>query len=151
MIPDFTIQQIADAANLTRYQVEAWISRGHFTPQNPVENGKARKFTTEDAVTLAALAEFNRLGLNPAVVSMHTVQVRFRAGRGSLFVIVSIIRQVKANKASPELGGEIDLTKGDIVEPADLARIMDDPQVRAVAAVNIVQIEQRVRASLGIV
>jgi hypothetical protein len=151
MIPDFTIQQIADAANLTRYQVEAWISRGHFTPQNPVENGKARKFTTEDAVTLAALAEFNRLGLNPAVVSMHTVQVRFRAGRGSLFVIVSIIRQVKANKAYPELGGEIDLTKGDIVEPADLARIMDDPQVRAVAAVNIVQIEQRVRASLGIV
>jgi len=150
MIPDFTIQQIADAANLTRYQVEAWISRGHFTPQNPVENGKARKFTTEDAVTLAALAEFNRLGLNPAVVSMHTVQVRFRAGRGSLFVIVSIIRQVKANKAHPELGGEIDLTKGDIVEPADFARIMDDPQVRAVAAVNIVQIEQRVRASLGI-
>jgi hypothetical protein len=151
MIPDFTIQQIADAANLTRYQVEAWISRGHFTPQNPVENGKARKFTMEDAVTLAALAEFNRLGLNPAVVSMHTVQVRFRAGRGSLFVIVSIIRQVKANKAYPELGGEIDLTKGDIVEPADFARIMDDPQVRAVAAVNIVQIEQRVRASLGIV
>jgi hypothetical protein len=150
MIPDFTIQQIADAANLTRYQVEAWISRGHFTPQNPVENGKARKFTTEDAVTLAALAEFNRLGLNPAVVSMHTVQVRFRAGRGSLFVIVSIIRQVKANKAYPELSGEIDLTKGDIVEPADFARIMDDPQVRAVAAVNIVQIEQRVRASLGI-
>jgi hypothetical protein len=151
MIPDFTIQQIADAANLTRYQVEAWISRGHFTPQNPVENGKARKFTTEDAVTLAALAEFNRLGLNPAVVSMHTVQVRFRAGRGSLFVIVSIIRQVKATKAFPEIGGEIDLTKGDIVEPADFARIMDDPQVRAVAAVNIVQIEQRVRASLGIV
>jgi DNA-binding transcriptional MerR regulator len=150
MIPDFTIQQIADAANLTRYQVEAWISRGHFTPRNPVENGKARKFTSEDAVTLAALAEFNRLGLNPAVVSMQTAQVRFRAGRGSLFVIVSIIRQVKANKAYPELSGEIDLTKGDIVEPADFARIMDDPQVRAVAAVNIVQIEQRVRASLGI-
>jgi len=29
MNQEFTIQQIADAAQLTRYQVEAWISRGH--------------------------------------------------------------------------------------------------------------------------
>ena len=87
----------------------------------------------------------------PGLVSESLTPPWRRAGRGSLFVIVSIIRQVKATKAFPEIGGEIDLTKGDIVEPADFARIMDDPQVRAVAAVNIVQIEQRVRASLGIV
>lgn len=144
MTPDFTIQEIADAARLTRYQVEAWISRGHFTPENPVENGKARKFTADDAVLLAALAEFNRLGLAPTTVSMHTTQLRFRAGRGSLFVISSIIGM------STEPAGEIDLTAGDIIESADLGRIASDPQVRAFAAVNIAQIEQRVRASLGI-
>lgn len=144
MTPDFTIQEIADAARLTRYQVEAWISRGHFTPENPVENGKARKFTADDAVVLAALAEFNRLGLAPTTVSMHTTQLRFRAGRGSLFVITSVI-----GKAT-EPAGEIDLTAGDIVEAADIGRIASDPQVRAFAAVNIAQIEQRVRASLGI-
>lgn len=144
MTPDFTIQQIADAAQLTRYQVEAWISRGHFTPENPVENGKARKFTADDAVVLAALAEFNRLGLAPTTVSMHTTQLRFRAGRGGLFIITSVIRQ------TTEPAGEIDLTAGDIIEAADLGRIVGDPKVRAFAAVNIAQIEQRVRASLGI-
>lgn len=144
MTPDFTIQQIADAAQLTRYQVEAWISRGHFAPENPVENGKARKFTADDAVVLSALAEFNRLGLAPTTVSMHTTQLRFRAGRGSLFVITSMMRK----STDPE--GEIDLTAGDLIEAADLGRIVGDPQVRAFAAVNIHQIEQRVQATLGI-
>ena len=144
MTPVFTIQEIADAARLTRYQVEAWISRGHFTPENPVENGKARKFTADDAVVLAALAEFNRLGLAPTTVSMHTTQLRFRAGRGGLFVITSVIRQ------TTEPAGEIDLNAGDVVEATDLGRIASDPKVCAFAAVNIAQIEQRVRASLGI-
>lgn len=144
MSMEFTIQQLADAARLTRYQVEAWISRGHFTPENPVQNGKARKFTADDAVALAALAEFNRLGLAPTTVSMHTTQIRFRAGRGDLFVITSIAR------TSIEPEGEVDLTAGDIIAAADLGRIVSDPQVRAFAAVNIAQIEQRVRASLGI-
>lgn len=144
MSMEFTIQQLADAARLTRYQVEAWISRGHFTPENPVENGKARKFTADDAVVLAALAEFNRLGLAPTTVSMHTTQLRFRAGRGDLFVITSI-----AGK-STEPEGEVDLTAGDIIAAADLSHIVSDPQVRAFASVNIAQIEQRVRASLDI-
>ena len=113
MNQEFTIQQLADAAQLTRYQVEAWISRGHFKPENPVENGKARKFTADDAVVLAALAEFNRLGLAPTTVSMHTTQLRYRAGRGSLFVITSIMRKA----TEPE--GEIDRTAGEISDAND--------------------------------
>lgn len=149
MTEDFTIQQLASAASLTRHQVEAWISRGHFKPENPVENGKARKFTYEDAVVLGAIAEFTRLGLTPTVVSMHTGVLRFREDRGALFVITSIIRQVQATEANPDIGGEIDLTSGEIIEAADITRIMNDPQVRAFATVNIAQIEQRVRASLA--
>ena len=150
MTPDFTIQQLADAARLTRYQVEAWISRGHFKPENPVENGKARKYTYEDAVVLSAVAEFTRLGLTPTVISMHTGVLRFREGRGVLFAITSIMRQVRATEANPDIGGEIDLTSGQIIDPDDIQRIMDDPQVRAFAVVNIDKIEQRVQASLGI-
>lgn len=149
MTRDFTIQQIADAAQLTRYQVEAWISRGHFKPENPVENGKARKYTHDDAVVLGALAEFNRLGLAPAVVSMHTTQLRFREGRGTLFVITTLIRQVQATETNAGIGGEIDLTSSEIIDPTEIVRIMEDPQVRAFAAVNVAQIEQRVRASLA--
>lgn len=150
MDQEFTIQQIADAAQLTRYQVEAWISRGHFKPENPVEPGRARKFTYEDAIVLGAIAEFSRLGLSPAVVSMHTTQLRFREGRGPLFVISMFFRQVSATEANPNIAGEIDLTSGSIVPTAEVASIVADPKVRAFAVVNLEQLEQRVRASLGI-
>ncbi len=150
MTTDFTIQQIADAAEVTRYQVEAWISRGHFKPENPVENGKARKFTYDDAVVLGALAAFNRLGLAPTVVAMHTAQLRFRAGRGSLFVIASERRTVTGAEIDPGNGGEIDLTSGHIVDHGEVIRLVTAPQVDAIAAVDIDQIEHRVRASLGV-
>lgn len=150
MSQEFTIQQIADAAQLTRYQVEAWISRGHFKPENPVETGKARKFTYEDAIVLGAVAEFSRLGLSPAVVSMHTVQLRFRDGLGALFVISTVFRQVSATEANPDLEGEIDITSGSIIRSAEIASIVADPKVRAFAVVNLEQLEQRARASLEI-
>lgn len=150
MDQEFTIQQIADAAQLTRYQVEAWISRGHFKPENPVETGKARKFTYEDAIVLGAVAEFSRLGLSPSVVSMHTVQLRFRHGRGALFVISVFFRKVSATEVNPLFEGEIDITSGSIVPAGEIASIVADPRVRAFAVVNLEQLEHRVRASLGI-
>lgn len=144
MKTEYTIQQVADAALLTRYQTEAWIARDHFKPENTVENGKARKFTFDDAVVLGVLAEFNRLGLSLSIVSMHSDQIRHRARRGSLFVIATIIRKVRAT------GEEIDGSQGHLINPADFERvIMNDPQVRAFAAINIEQIEERVRASLS--
>ena len=150
MNQEFIIQQLADAAQLTRYQVEAWISRGHFKPENPVETGKARKFTYEDAIVLGAVAEFSRLGLSPAVVSMHTAQLRFRDGRGALFVISTVFRQVSATEANPDIEGQIDITSGSIVPTAEVASIVADPKVRAFAVVNLEQLEHRVRASLGV-
>lgn len=154
MNQEFTIQQLADAAQLTRYQVEAWISRGHFKPENPVETGKARKFTYEDAIGLGAVAEFSRLGLSPAVVSMHTAQLRFRDGRGALFVISTVFRQISATEANPdiegEIEGEIDISSGSIVPTAEIASIVADPKVRAFAVVNLEQLEHRARASLGV-
>jgi len=150
MDQEFTIQQIADAAQLTRYQVEAWISRGHFKPENPVEPGKARKFTYEDAIVLGAVAEFSRLGLSPAVVSMHTAQLQFREGRGALFVISMVCRQVSTTEADPDIEGEIDITSGSIVPTAEIASIVADPKVRAFAVVNLEQLEHRVKASLGV-
>ena len=132
------------------FPVEAWISRGHFKPENPVETGKARKFTYEDSVVLGAVAEFSRLGLSPAVVSMHTAQLRFRDGHGALFVISTAFRQVSATEANPDIEGEIDITSGSIVGTAEVASIVADPKVRAFAAVNLAQLEHRVRELLGV-
>ena len=34
MAQDITIQKLADAFNIGRYQIDAWISRGYLVPQN---------------------------------------------------------------------------------------------------------------------
>ena len=47
-------------------------------------------------------------------------------------------------------GGEIDLTSGHIVDHGEVIRLVTAPQVDAIAAVDIDQIEHRVRASLGV-
>ncbi len=52
MSTEITIQSLADAVQLTKYQVEAWISRGHFKPENSVDSGKRREFTFHDALVL---------------------------------------------------------------------------------------------------
>jgi hypothetical protein len=81
---------------------------------------------------------------------MHTAQLRFRAGRGSLFVIASERRTVTGAEIDPGNGGAIDLTSGHIVDHGEVIRLVTAPRVDAVAAVDIDQIEHRVRASLGV-
>ncbi len=148
MNESFTIQQIANAAGVTRYQVEAWISRGHFNPSNKVEKGKARAFNLDDAVLLATLAELNRLGLNPAIVSLHENQIKFRHGRGPLLVIKSVMRKVRTGSNAPEADEEIDVSAAEILNTDALISIIEDTRVRSFAVVNISEIEGRVKRSL---
>ena len=150
MNESFTIQQIADAAGVTRYQVEAWISREHFNPSNKVEKGRARAFNLDDAVLLATLAELNRLGLNPAIVSLHENQIKFRHGRGPFLVIKSVMRKVPVGINSPQIPEEIDVSAAEIVDAEALISIIEDARVRSLALVNINEIEGRVKRSLEI-
>ena len=147
MSQEFTIQQLADAAQLTRYQVEAWISRGHFKPENPVEPGKGRKYTYHDAIKLGVLAEFSRLGLSPTVASMHTAHLFGYHDADSLLVICQ--GPVRVSETIDE-DGEIDHTFGRITRPSELWRIVEDPDVRSFAAINLGHIERRVKKTLGI-
>ncbi|MEZ5784750.1 MAG: MerR family transcriptional regulator [Rhizobiaceae bacterium] len=147
---DFTIQQLADAAQLTRYQVEAWISRGHFKPENPVEPGKARKYTYHDAIKLALLAEFSRLGLSATVASMHTAHPFGYQDADSLLVICQGPVRVSDAIEVVDQDGEIDHTFRRITRPSELWRIVEDPDVRSFAAVNIGHAERRVKKTLGI-
>lgn len=58
MAQDITIQKLADAFNIGRYQIDAWISRGYLVPQNECERGKARIFTMPDAIALGVIVTF---------------------------------------------------------------------------------------------
>lgn len=150
MKQEFTIQQLADAAQLTRYQVEAWISRGHFKPENPVEPGKARKYTYQDAIKLCVLAELSRLGLSSTVVSMHAANLFGYQDDDALLVICQGPQRVSETIEVVDEEGETDHTFSRITRPSELWRIVEDPDVRSFATVNLGHIERRVRKTLDI-
>lgn len=150
MSTEITIQSLADAVQLTKYQVEAWISRGHFKPENSVDSGKRREFTFHDALVLGTLAEFSRLGLSGAVTSMHVAHLHGFHDDDALFVICQGPAQVAPGVEATNLEGEVDATFARIIRPGDIGRIIEDPAIRAFAVVNLNQIEARVRSSLGL-
>ena len=145
-----SIQKLAEAANLSRWQIDQWISRGHFKPEHTPGAGKARTFTIEDALILGTLAELVRLGLQPTVASMHVNHVHTFADDVALLVIT----QGPMDQALPK-GDEKPAqfhhpqnfaTHGQVVRARDLHKIATDPQVRSMAVVNISEVGKRVLA-----
>ncbi len=136
-----SIQQIAEASNLSRTQIDQWISRGHFKPKHSPETGKARTFTIEDAMTLGALAELARLGIRPTVASMHVDHLHTLADETALLVVTQ-------GPMEPGLTDDPEnfATHARIVTPMDLPKIAADPLVRAMAVVNLSEVEKRVLA-----
>lgn len=149
MAQEFTIQQLADAVQLTRYQIEAWISRGHFKPKNPVENGKARAYTVEDAVVLGALAELVRIGLTPTVASMHVHSVYAFTNDDALLVVSQGPDEMAGANGALYYDPANPATHGRIVRARDLAGIATDPKVRSMAVVNLSEVEKRVLKAAG--
>jgi hypothetical protein len=149
MTTEITIQRLADAAQVSKYQVEAWISRGHFKPENAVESGMRRVFTYYDALVLGTLAEFSRLGLPGTVTSMHVAHLHGYHDDVALFVICQGPARIAPGVEATNLEGEVDATFAKIIRPGEIGRIIEDPNVRAFAAVNLNQVENRVRSFLG--
>jgi hypothetical protein len=81
---------------------------------------------------------------------MHVAQLHGYHDGDALFVICQGPAQVAPGVEATNLEGEIDVTFARVIRPGDIGRIIDDPRVRAFAVVNLKQIENRVRASLGI-
>lgn len=146
MKDEFTIQQIADAVNLTRYQIEAWISRGHFTPTNPAEPGKSRVFTFTDAVALGVLADCSRLGLNAATASMHLTHVRFITSEDTLLVIAQKIMMAQGRPGDPE--EEFDISYAKLIREADIPALNADKSIRAFTVVKVGEIARHIRDRL---
>ena len=143
-----SIQKLAEAANLSRWQIDQWISRGHFKPEHTPEAGKARTFTIEDALILGTLAELVRLGITPTVGSMHVNHVYTFADDMALLVITQSpmgLAPPKGDEKPAQFHHPQNFaTHSQVVRSRDLLKIATDPQVRSMAVVNISEVEKRV-------
>ncbi|NJO54517.1 MAG: MerR family transcriptional regulator [Bacteroidales bacterium] len=150
MTPTLNIQQLAEATDLSRTQIDQWISRGHFKPKNPAEIGKARAFTIEDAVVLGALAELVRIGLTPTVASMHVHSVYAVIDDDALLVVSQGPDELASgDRRALYYDPAHPATHGRIVRARDLAGIATDPKVRSMAVVNLSDVEKRVLKVAG--
>lgn len=153
MDQNLTIQQLAAATNLSRTQIDQWISRGHFRPKNEAEIGKARAFTIDDAVVLGALAELVRIGMAPTVASMHVHHVYAFTDDDTLLVVtqgpigtaVSNVKDEALTFYDPDNPG----THGHIIRAKELIRFAADPNVRSMSVVNLSEVAKRVSESIG--
>ena len=145
-----SIQKLTEATDLTRWQIDQWISRGHFKPEHTPETGKARTFTIDDALILGALAELVRIGIPPTVASMHVNHVHFFTDDVALLVVTQGPMDIAPSNASkrPVLfyDPQDPPTRGRTVRSKDLPKIATDPQVRSMAVVNISEVGKRVLA-----
>jgi hypothetical protein len=153
MAQNLTIQQLAEAADLSRTQIDQWISRGHFKPKNPAEIGRAREFTTEDAVVLGALAELVRIGMTPTVASMHAHQVYAFKDDDALLVVSQGPTEIMPAKGKGRATLVYDpanpATHSDIVRAKDIAKLVTNPNIRSMAVVNLNEVEKRVLRVTG--
>lgn len=147
------IQQLAEATNLSRTQIDQWISRGHFRPNNEAEIGKARAFTVDDAVALGALAELVRIGMPPALAASHVQHVYQYSDDDTLLVIMQgpIDTAVSDGKGKSLKFYDPDRPTilSQIVRSRDIARLAADPNVRSMSVVNLSEVAKRVFTAVG--
>jgi DNA-binding transcriptional MerR regulator len=147
---EITIQNLTDAVNLTRYQIEAWISRGHFKPENPVESGKARVFTLRDAIALGAMAAFVRLGFKASDVGSQISPGLhgFKDDRALLVIYEGPIRLANVPNAAyvePDMAAPF----SKIIQASRLPELLTDPEITSFAVVDLNTIEERIQRALA--
>lgn len=148
MAQEITIQKLVDAFNVGRHQIDAWISRGYLTPQNECERGKARIFTKRDAIALGVIANFARLGFEPARVAPHIPNLHGVADGDALLVIYEGPIRLSSQDDAAFMESDIPAPASKIISPKGLPEIATDPEVRSFAVVNLNDIERRVTKAL---
>lgn len=149
MAQDITIQKLVNAFNVGRYQIDAWISRGYLVPQNECERGKARIFTMRDAIALGAIADFARLGFEPARVAPHISHLHGVADGDALLVIYEGPIRLSSQEDAAFTDADIPVPASKIISPQRLPELVTDPEVRSFSVVNLNDIERRVTKALG--
>lgn len=153
MTRTFTIQQVAKATQMTKYQISAWISRGHFRPQHDAEPGKAREFTMKDVIRLGTAIELVRLGIDPVEATVAT-QVVHGLTNDIAFLVLSqgpvVLPTVRHSDGRPVIDYYLDspMKLKKIIGSRQLTEFLLEPDKRSCAVVNIDEVEKRVKAAL---
>lgn len=156
----FSVQEAARAANVTRRQLDAWISRGYLAPEKTPQPGGAREYSTADIIEIAVLAELIRLGLGGPRIAGAAGNLH--ALKGDQAVLVIWQGPVELIPATPRGAAPDPAIKGRkfydpdnaplgraIVPHSKVAELVADPDKRALVMVNIDHVEQRVRKALS--
>ncbi len=149
MTQEITIRKLADAFNIGRHQIDAWISRGHMNPQNECEPGKARIFTMNDAIALGVIVDFNRLGYDPARVAPHIKHLHPVGDGDALLVIYEGPMRLSSLENAPLNDSDIPIPMSKIIGTERIAELVSDPEVRSFAVVNLNDIERRITSALN--
>ena len=145
-----TIQQLTDTLNITRYQVDAWISRGHFKPKNQAEKGKARVFTLPDAIALGAMAAFIRLGMQAAEVGpLISMGVHGFKDDRALFVMCEGPMRLTSESEAAFMEPDMGRPYSKIIRARRLPELLEDPEITSFAVVDLNDIEDRITRALS--
>lgn len=160
MTDHFNVRHAARAANITRTQLDQWVSRGYVTPTHKPGMGEARRYTMGDIVAIGALAELVRLGLSAAHASQFVPYVRgFKDSEAILVVWQGPIPLIPATDRGSKSHPDGETLKAydpdrppfrsDIVRARDLPALIEDPDKRALLAVNLDHVETRALKALA--
>jgi hypothetical protein len=151
MAETYTIRQLAAATGLARTQLEQWITRGHFRPQNAEPETKARAFTLTDAICLSALAELVRLGHTAAAASPHVHHLHGFKDDAALLVVMQGPMEIKLASGKTIVAYDPDEPglQSKIIRLRDIGKLATDDAARSVSFVNLDNIEKRVKSALA--
>ena len=160
----YTIQQVAKAADLTRRQLEAWVSRDFIVPEHVPAPGTARMYSLLEAMRVAVVADLVRLGIPVERAADATRWLHaFKDDAAILVIWQGPVQLIPASERGTRPLSDEELRKSgaakfynpdappiqsEIVKKSAFAAFVDDPDKRAVAHVNIDHIEARVKRSL---
>jgi hypothetical protein len=143
-------RQAAEAANISRTQLDQWISQGYFKPATTPAIGTARQYTFRDMMALAVLAELRRLGVDLKPFKENPFY--FAVEHLSLFTDDEAFLVIWHGPVTLKMGANVvkhenpdyPVIQSDIVRARELALFLNDEDKRATITVNLDHIERRV-------
>ena len=154
MSATFTIEDVCEAAGITRSQFSQWISRDYVSWLAPVPEGQARAYELGDIFTITVLIEIVRLGLPPAAAGRLFKDLRLwhLHGFNDDQAVLVIWQGPAALAGCGEFwrGGIEPIHQAKIVRTRDFPSLVRDSHKRSLIAVNLDHVWDRVRAALGV-
>ena len=149
MAQTYTIHQLAKAADVSRTQLEQWITRGHFKPKNEELTTKARSFTFADAMRLSVLAELVRFGLTPATAARHSDGLYGYKDDPALLVLIRGPQEITiSGKKMVFHDPDSEALQSKIIRLRDLTKLAQNPLAYVTAFINLDEVEKRVAGNL---